>query len=125
MIRLPNGNCPRCGRPVGSVVYEVDETRSDLASKNYECVSCGEVRGASVSLRTQRRRGSGYLKGSGKGREQEKTTMTQVYKGKPVTDVRDAHDGDEGFDSKKDQVVIRLADGTQKTVNRTEVSEKA
>jgi hypothetical protein len=51
--------------------------------------------------------------------------MTQVYQGKPVTNVRTAHAGDPGFDASKDQVVIRCGDGSEKTVLRTEVSEKA
>lgn len=44
------------------------------------------------------------------------------YQGKPVTIVRDVKKGDAGFDANKDQVVIKLEDGTEKTVLRADVT---
>ena len=44
------------------------------------------------------------------------------YQGKPVTAVRDAKQGDPGFDATKDQVIIKNADGTQSTVLRSDVT---
>lgn len=49
----------------------------------------------------------------------------QQYQGKPVTVVRDAQQGDTGFDSAKDQVLIRTADGTEKAVLRSDVTKAA
>jgi len=45
----------------------------------------------------------------------------QQYQGKPVRQMRDAKQGDQGFQQGQDQVVITLDDGTQKTVKRSEV----
>lgn len=46
-----------------------------------------------------------------------------TYRGKPVTVVRSARKGDEGFDEDTDQVVVKLEDGTEKTVARTDVQD--
>ncbi len=44
------------------------------------------------------------------------------WKGQPIQSMREAHQGDPGFDQAKgQQVVIRLQDGTEKTVLRSEV----
>jgi len=50
--------------------------------------------------------------------------MTQQYQGKPVKSVRDAKQGDAGFQQGQDQVVITLEDGTQKTVKRSELTNQ-
>ena len=47
----------------------------------------------------------------------------QQYQGKDVRDVRPANAGDPGFAANTDQVVITLADGSQKTVKRSEVTK--
>lgn len=47
--------------------------------------------------------------------------MTSTVNGKPVTHVRDAKEGDPGYDDSKDQVVVRNADGSESTVLRTDV----
>lgn len=44
------------------------------------------------------------------------------YKGKPVTILRDAKQGDQGYDQAKDQVVVRTADGNETVALRTEVT---
>lgn len=44
-----------------------------------------------------------------------------TYQGKEVTVVRDAKEGDKGFDKNKDQVWIRNADGTENVANRADV----
>lgn len=51
--------------------------------------------------------------------------MQQQYQGKPVTVVRDAQQGDQGFDQSQDQVLIRLDNGTEKVVQRGEVTKAA
>lgn len=49
--------------------------------------------------------------------------MTQQYQGKNVRQVRDARDGDQGFQKGvQDQVCITLDDGTEKVVKRSEVT---
>jgi hypothetical protein len=49
--------------------------------------------------------------------------MAQTYQGKPVKSVRDAKDGDPGFQKGQvDQVCITLDDGTEKVVKRSEVT---
>lgn len=48
----------------------------------------------------------------------------QQYQGKEVKNVRDAKQGDQGFQQGQDQVVITLDDGTEKTVRRNEVTTK-
>jgi hypothetical protein len=45
-----------------------------------------------------------------------------TYQGKPVKSVRDARDGDPGFQKGQDMVCITLEDGTEKVVKRTEVT---
>lgn len=47
--------------------------------------------------------------------------MTSTVNGKPVTDQRDAKQGDPHFDAKKDQVVVTYEDGSEATVLRTDV----
>ena len=50
-----------------------------------------------------------------------------MYQGKKVTVVRPAKQGDPGFDgaaTAKPQQVIKLADGTEKTVPASEVTEE-
>jgi hypothetical protein len=49
--------------------------------------------------------------------------MNHQFQGKPVSNVRDARQGDQGFQQGGDQVVITLQDGTQKTVKRSEVTQ--
>jgi hypothetical protein len=49
--------------------------------------------------------------------------MNQQYQGKPVSNVRDARQGDQGFQENSDQVVVTLQDGTTKTVKRSEVTQ--
>lgn len=51
-------------------------------------------------------------------------TMSKTYQGKPVTNVRDAKEGDPSFDAAKDQVIVRNADGTESTVLRSDVKDK-
>jgi len=46
-----------------------------------------------------------------------------VYQGKQVTIVRPAKQGDAGFDAAKPKSVIKLPDGSEKTVATTEVTE--
>ena len=47
-----------------------------------------------------------------------------TYQGKQVTVTRKAKEGDKGFDKAAgDQSVIKLPDGTEKTVATTEVTE--
>lgn len=127
-----NGNCPKCGQPVKFISYDADPSRRDIALKNYICATCGIVEGDSVSLRTPKRRtkrepssAAPSFPDAGHDVQSKENTMTQVYQNKPVTNVRAARKGDEGFDASKDQVVIRCEDGTAKTVLRTEVSDKA
>jgi hypothetical protein len=45
-----------------------------------------------------------------------------TYQGKPVTVVRDAKQGDPGWDATKDMVIIQIAGNTQSTVLRADVS---
>lgn len=49
--------------------------------------------------------------------------MAQKYQNKNVKSIRDARDGDVGFQNGTDQVVITLDDGSEKTVKRSEVTE--
>lgn len=53
--------------------------------------------------------------------------MRKVYQGKTVTVVRDARSGDSGFDNTNpsDQLLIKLEDGSQRVVKRTEVTDQA
>lgn len=44
-----------------------------------------------------------------------------TYKGKPVTQVRDAKEGDPNYDATKDQVIIKNADNSLSTVLRVDV----
>lgn len=50
--------------------------------------------------------------------------MAKQYQGKDVSVVRDARNGDPDYHPDKDQVVIRLEDGTVKTVARSDVTDK-
>lgn len=50
--------------------------------------------------------------------------MAATYQGKPVTVVRPARKGDQGFAEDTDQVVVKLEDGTEKTVKRTDVQDQ-
>jgi hypothetical protein len=47
-----------------------------------------------------------------------------VYQGKKVTVVRPAKQGDQGFDPNTPKSVIKLPDGTEKTVPAAEISEE-
>lgn len=49
--------------------------------------------------------------------------MASTYQGKPVTIVRSARKDDDGYEDGEDQVVIKLEDGTQQVVARTEVQD--
>jgi len=49
----------------------------------------------------------------------------QQYQGKDVSDVRPATANDPGYDKEIDQVVVTLADGSKKTVRRSDVTKKA
>jgi hypothetical protein len=49
---------------------------------------------------------------------------TSTYQGKPVTVVRPARKGDEGFDEEIQQLVVKLEDGTEKTVARKDVQDQ-
>lgn len=49
--------------------------------------------------------------------------MNQTYQGQPVQTVRDARQGDQGFQQGQDQVTITLKDGSQKTIKRSELKE--
>lgn len=49
--------------------------------------------------------------------------MPKQYQGQDVTVVRDAKQGDPNFDQQKDQVIVRLANGTEKTVARSDVKD--
>ena len=50
--------------------------------------------------------------------------MQQKYQGKNVTTLRPARQGDHGFDAnKRDQILIRHEDNTEKVVERSEVTE--
>jgi hypothetical protein len=48
-----------------------------------------------------------------------------MYQGKQVTIVRPAKQGDAGFDAAKPKQVIRLPDGTEKTVAASELTEQS
>lgn len=50
--------------------------------------------------------------------------MTHTVNGKPVTNVRDAKEGDKDYDANKDQVVVTNADGSESTVLRSDVKNK-
>jgi hypothetical protein len=50
---------------------------------------------------------------------------SQTYQGKPVQSVRDAKQGDPGFQQGQDQVVISMPDGTEKTVARNEIKDQS
>jgi len=47
-----------------------------------------------------------------------------VYQGKKVTVVRQAKQGDAGFDPAAPKSVIKLPDGSEKTVATTEVTDE-
>ncbi len=49
------------------------------------------------------------------------TAMSTKYQGKDVTVLRDAKQGDKGFDQNKDQVWVRNLDGTENVAPRNEV----
>ncbi len=52
----------------------------------------------------------------------QKGHVMSQWKGQPIQSMRNAHQGDPGFDqSKGEQIVITLKDGTEKTVLRSEV----
>jgi len=53
----------------------------------------------------------------------EENTMA-TYQGKPVTVVRPVRKGDQEFDEDIDQLVIKLEDGSEKTVERKDVQEQ-
>lgn len=44
-----------------------------------------------------------------------------TYQGKPVTIIRPARKGDDGFNDTKDQVLVKLDDGTSRVILRAEV----
>jgi hypothetical protein len=48
--------------------------------------------------------------------------MAKQYQGKPVRNSRPAREGDDGFVKDTDQIVVTLDDGSEKTVNRSEVT---
>ena len=50
--------------------------------------------------------------------------MAATYQGKPVTVVRPARKDDPDFDEEIQQVVVKLEDGTEKTVARSEVQDQ-
>jgi len=50
--------------------------------------------------------------------------MATTYQGKPVTVVRPARKGDPDFDEEIHQVVVKLEDGSEKTVARREVQNQ-
>lgn len=50
--------------------------------------------------------------------------MSQQYQGKNIKSMRDARDGDPGFQKGQDMVCITLDDGTEKVVKRSEVTQK-
>jgi hypothetical protein len=50
--------------------------------------------------------------------------MASTYQGKPVTVVSPARKGDEGFDEDIQQLVVKLEDGSEKTVARREVQDQ-
>lgn len=47
-----------------------------------------------------------------------------LYQGKPVYNMRPASQKDKSSAGEPDQVIIMLEDGTDKTVNRSEVRQK-
>ena len=49
--------------------------------------------------------------------------MAKQYQGKPVTVVRDANDGDKGFDKATDQLWIRNANGSENVALRKDVTD--
>lgn len=49
--------------------------------------------------------------------------MAKQYQGKNVRSVRDAKQGDQGFQQGGDQVIVTLENGEEKTVKRSEVTE--
>jgi len=51
--------------------------------------------------------------------------MAMQYQGKNIASLRPAIEGDEGFKAGTDQVVVSLADGTSKTIKRSEVKDEA
>lgn len=51
--------------------------------------------------------------------------MTKQYQGKNVRSVREAQEGDPGYQKDvADQVVVTLDDGTEKVVKRSELQDK-
>ncbi len=50
--------------------------------------------------------------------------MAKHYQGKPIRNSRPAREGDDGFVKDTGQVVVTLEDGTEKTVNGGEVTDK-
>lgn len=50
--------------------------------------------------------------------------QNQKYQGKNVRNVRDAKQGDAGFQEGQDQVVVTMDDGTEKVVKRNEVTQQ-
>jgi len=53
----------------------------------------------------------------------EGNQIMPLYQGKQVTVVRAARQGDKDFDAAKPKSVIKLPDGTEKTVPTSEVTE--
>jgi hypothetical protein len=47
-----------------------------------------------------------------------------TYQGKPVTVVRPARKGDPDYDEEVQQLVVKLEDGTEKTVARKDVQDQ-
>jgi hypothetical protein len=56
---------------------------------------------------------------------QPMASQGQTYQGKPVQSVRDARQGDPGFQQGQDQVVVTLPDGTEKVVSRNEIKDQS
>lgn len=48
--------------------------------------------------------------------------MTKFYEGSPVTIIRAAQAGDDGYDETKDQILIERANKTRVIVLRTEIT---
>lgn len=51
--------------------------------------------------------------------------MQKQYNGQNVKVLRSAKQGDPDYDASEDQVIIELADGTEKTVLRSDVTDAA
>lgn len=126
---IVNAECPQCGKHVGSSVIEPDPNRYDFAFQFFECADCGNVGRKEICIRPPMYSSDHGLDPhvSNVGIEANhasasaKEIVMKTYQGKNVTVVRDARAGDPDYAKGSDQVIVRLEDGTEKTVARADV----